>query len=285
MRSLVNRVLQKGLRHVALFAMTLLPTAIWADTPSANSEMSGFHETFLTASDTAWSIANYQFSHPGFDTDWARDRVKWKKTGGAELTLRPKTGAENRFDGGSMRRSETSHYGRYEVTMQPAKGDGIITGFFTYTGSYYGTRHDEIDIEFLGKDTTKLHAAWFVDGVLTNRFVDLGFDAADRPRRYAFEWRPDSIRWYAEGRLVFEANAADGPLPQIPGYLFLNIWAADKSISNWSGVAVEGAKASAIVKDVRFVPFDQQVAAAFPETRGLAETSATTVSGGPGSVE
>lgn len=265
---------------MALCAMTTFSTATWADTPSGGAGVTGFHETFQTASNAAWSIANYQFSHPGFDTDWARDRVEWKQSGGAELTLLPKTGAENRFEGGSMRRTETSHYGRYEVTMQPAKGDGIITGFFTYTGPYYGSRHDEIDIEFLGKDTTKLHVAWFVDGELTNKFVDLGFDAADRPRRYAFEWEPDSIRWYAEDTLVFEANASDGPLPQIPSYLFVNIWAADKSIANWSGVAVEGAKASAIVKDVRFVPFDRRVAAAFPETRDLAGKNATTGSGG-----
>ena len=260
-------------------------TAIRADTPSDSASLTGFHETFQNASNADWSIANYQFSHPGFDTDWARDRVVWNGTGGAELTLLPKTGAENRFEGGSMRRTETSHYGRYEVTMQPAKGDGIITGFFTYTGPYYGSRHDEIDIEFLGKDTTKLHVAWFVDGRLTNKFVDLGFDAADRPRRYAFEWAPDAISWYAEDKLVFEAKASDGPLPQIPSYLFVNIWAADKSIANWSGVAVDGAKASAIVKDVRFVPFDQRIAAAVPDTRDLAGRSVTTESVGPASVE
>ena len=39
-------------------------------------------------------------------------------------------------------------YGRYEVVMTAAKGNGIISSFFTYTGPYFGDPHDEIDFEF-----------------------------------------------------------------------------------------------------------------------------------------
>ena len=41
--------------------------------------------------------------------------------------------------------------------MQPGRGSGLVTALFTYTGPYAGDPHDEIDIEFLGKDLTKIH--------------------------------------------------------------------------------------------------------------------------------
>lgn len=240
-----------------LMASLMLPSVCLADTQTPNTNHGAFHETFPDHTAKTWSIAHYAFSNPKFDTDWARERVRIKN--GAKLSLLPKTGGNNRFEGASIRRKTTSGYGRYEVTMQPARGEGIVTGFFTYTGPYYGTRHDEIDIEFLGKDTTQLHVAWFVDGKLSNKFIDLGFDAAERPRRYAFDWQPDGIRWYVEDKLVFHADARNTELPQVPSYLFVNLWAADKSIANWSGVAKPDTRATAIVKDVRFIPANEQI--------------------------
>ena len=194
-----------------------------------------FAEFFQSHSLPDWKIAHYDFSHPKFDTDWRREQVAFDN--GMSLSLSPKTKNENQFDGASIRRKRKTHFGRYEVTIQPARGEGIVTGFFTYSGPYYGTRHDEIDIEFLGKDTTQIHLAWFVDGKLRNKFINLGFDAADRPRTYAFDWRPDRLTWYAEDKLIFEHTISDGPIPQVPGYLFANLWAADPIISSWSGVA------------------------------------------------
>lgn len=199
----------------------------------------------------AWHVAEYDFDHHAFDTDWRRAQVRLAD--GLELHLTPHDGL-NRFVGGSVRREEPTHYGRYEVVMQPAKGDGLVTGFFTYTGPHYGTRHDEIDIEFLGKDTTQMHVAWFVDGEITNKFIDLGFDAADRPRAYAFEWRPEGLRWYAEGRLIFEHHTRDGAIPTVPGRLFANLWAADPSVAVWSGKVKPGTRAQAKVLSVRFIP-------------------------------
>jgi len=216
-----------------------------------------FVEEFKEGAGQNWHVANYDFSHPHFDTDWRKAQVLFgngTNLEGSSLVLSPKTGAANNFDGGSMRRNVKTSFGRYEVTMQAARGDGVVSGFFTYSGPYYGTQHDEIDIEFLGKDTTKIHVAWFVDGVLTNHFVDLGFDAADRPRDYAFEWSPESILWFSEGRIIFEHHASDGPVPQTPGYLFANIWAADPALDAWSGIPKPNWSAEAKVLRISFEP-------------------------------
>lgn len=219
----------------------------------------GFQARFEAAAPPDWQVAHYAFSHPMFDTDWSRANVAFDK--GLHLMLTPQVARENRFSGGSIRHKTLSHYGRYEATIRPAKGDGVVTGFFTYTGPYYGARHDEIDIEFLGKDTTTINLAWFVDGQLHDRKVPLGFDAAERAARYAFEWHPDRLRWFAGNHLLLEVTAEEAPLPQVAGYLFANLWAVDKSLKDWAGEAKAHTTASAFVTGIRFIPLAQMPSA------------------------
>lgn len=210
----------------------------------------GFDETFARLDRRKWQVADFDFSNPKFDTDWRAELARVDK--GLVLGLQPQRGRPNRFAGASVRRREATGYGCYDVVMQPARGAGIISGFFIYTGPHYGTRHDEIDIEFLGRDTRKIHLALFVDGKHWNRFVDLGFDAADKPRRYGFEWGANSVRWFVQGRLIYERNVRDGPIPEVPGRVFANIWAADPSIAVWAGVTKPGVFASSGISQIRF---------------------------------
>lgn len=221
----------------------------------------GFIDRFKTIG-PEWHVAEYDFDHDKFDTDWRRAHVKlgvFDGTDGLTLRLGPHEGGLNRFAGGSIRREDTSHYGTYEVQMRAASHPGVVTGFFTYTGSYYGTRHDEIDIEFLGKNTRQIHLAWFVDGALQNRFFDLGFDAATETATYAFEWRPNSLRWFVNGAEIYRHTDADGPIPQMPSRLFVNLWAADPSISIWAGVIDPKTRTQAQVSYVRFTPWQPEI--------------------------
>ncbi|MBT0958809.1 family 16 glycosylhydrolase [Alphaproteobacteria bacterium KMM 3653] len=218
---------------------------------SLPAHSAGFTERFQSIDQSEWYVADYDFDHPYFDTDWRPAQASVNQ--GLRLALTPHAG-KNGYIGASLRRHAPSHFGRYEARMRAAKGAGVVTGFFTYTGPHYGTRHDEIDIEFLGRDTTKLHAAWFVDGELTNHFIPLGFDAAEEAHDYAFEWAPDRLNWYVDGKLVFTHHAADGAIPQVPGMLFANIWAADPVIAAWSGETLPGTEAEALVEYIRFIP-------------------------------
>ncbi len=209
-----------------------------------------------------WHVAEYNFEHDMFDTDWRKAQVSTSLSEdkrGLFLNLEPHIEGINNFAGSSIRRQEITHYGRYEVRMKAATGPGVVTGFFTYTGPHYGTRHDEIDIEFLGRNTRQMHAAWFVDGVLKNRFIDLDFDAAAEMADYAFEWHPDKLLWFANDQLIFEHDARDGPIPTVPGRLFVNLWAADPKISNWAGHAAQNTRTQAQVNHVRFTPFESKL--------------------------
>lgn len=64
--------------------------------------------------------------------------------------------------------------------------------------------------------------------------IELGFDATADYHDYAFEWRPDSIRWFVDGRMVHEETGARGPLLRTPGRILANVWAA-VGADSWVG--------------------------------------------------
>ncbi|MEM9350929.1 MAG: family 16 glycosylhydrolase [Pseudomonadota bacterium] len=214
-----------------ILAAVLSATSINAAEPDAAGR---FSDGFDTLDERFWHRAHYRFSHPDFDNDW--DASLAQAGDGLVLSLLPQDG-ENRFVGASIRRQETTHFGRYEAVLTAAKGPGIITGFFLYTGPAYGTRHDEIDWEIFGKDTTTAQVAWWRDGELRSQKIDLGFDAAQGPNLYAIDWAPDRIRWYVNGALVFETREG---VPEMPQRLFANVWAVDRSLASWAGEAPAG---------------------------------------------
>ena len=120
-------------------------------------------------------------------------------------------------------------YGFYSVKMKPVKKSGVISSFFIYTGHPW----DEIDIEFLGKDTTKVQFNYFTNGVGGHEYVyDLGFDASEEYHEYAFEWREDSITWYVDGKAVYRATE---DIPSHAGYLMMNLWNVSDDMAYWPG--------------------------------------------------
>lgn len=124
---------------------------------------------------------------------------------------------------GAEYRSKTNYgYGYYEVVMKPIKNDGVVSSFFTYTGPSENNPWDEIDIEFLGKDTTKVQFNYYTDGKGGNEYIyDLGFDAANELHTYGFEWQEEYIAWYVDGKLVYTAYEN---IPTTPGKIMANVW-------------------------------------------------------------
>jgi beta-glucanase (GH16 family) len=254
---------------ITLIACVVCSGLIGAEGVAAEGMQSGaqmdlqndeFVETFSEVNSAQWRrewyVADYQFSHPAFDTNWAPQRLQpiSGQNTGRRLTLIRKRKGENDFEGASFRRRRSSQFGRYDVWMKPARGNGVVTGFFTYTGPYYKTRLDEIDIEFLGRDTTKIHLSWWVDGQRQSKVISLGFDAAGRVAHYAFEWLPIRLRWYVQGGLIHEVHATQSAIPQVPGYLYLNLWAVDARLSDWAGGTKDLMSAEAHVERVMFTP-------------------------------
>ena len=126
------------------------------------------------------------------------------------------------YAGGEYRTNDKFGYGTYRVRMKPIKNDGVVSSFFTYTGPSDGTRWDEIDIEFLGKNTPQVQFNYYTNGVGNHEYVyNLGFDAAYSFHTYGFKWEPGRITWLVDEKPVYTAT---NNIPTTPGRIMMNAW-------------------------------------------------------------
>lgn len=126
------------------------------------------------------------------------------------------------YSGGEYRSKGFYGYGRYEASIKAIKNDGVVSSLFTYTGPSDNNPWDEIDVEILGKDTTKVQFNYFTDGMGGHEYLyDLGFDAAEDFHTYAFEWHKDKIVWFVDGE---EVHSAEEKIPSTDGKIMMNAW-------------------------------------------------------------
>lgn len=127
------------------------------------------------------------------------------------------------YSGAEYRTKKRFPYGTFEVRMKAAKGDGMVSSFFTYTGPSNNDPWDEIDFEVLGKDTTKVQLNYYVNGQGGHeKLIDLGFDASEDFHVYTFKWTKGKIEWYVDGKLVHTAKGSG--LPTHPQQIMVNLW-------------------------------------------------------------
>ena len=178
-----------------------------------------------------------------FDVFWKDRGVSYTEEG-AELTISEPTEAEaqqianaeagSHYIGSEVRSKDHYHYGYYGTTMKACKQDGVATTFFTYTGPSEDNPWDEIDIEFLGKDTTKVQFNYFTDGHGGHEYLyDLGFDASEEFHQYGFYWGEDIIVWYVDNEPVYHVTGDD--LPSTPGKIMMNFWSGNEDGEGWMG--------------------------------------------------
>ena len=204
---------------------------------------------------SGWRLSEYAHRGQWLDTRWASKQIGQPEPGQLEIRLNPDFRTQKTFASGELRRRRATHYGRYEAVLQTARGSGLNTAFFLYTGPHRGDPKDEIDFEFLGKDPRKVWINIYADGEPMPGFaIDLGFDAAAAPHLYALEWSADAIRWYADGRLLHEFTPEQGPLPATPAQVYLSLWAGHPRIKGWLGFADPDMEARAVYHCVSFVP-------------------------------
>ena len=182
-----------------------------------------------------------------FNVQWTANNVAYEK-GVAKLTISDNPdGSEETFTeyyGGEMRTYQYFGYGDYQVRMKPAKKDGTASTFFTCTGDYDTNPHtgkpnpwDEIDIEFLGQDTTKVQFNYYVNGVGGHEYMyDLGFDASEEWHNYGFRWTEDYITWFVDETPVYRVDATESnPMPSTAGRMLMNYWCGASEAEGWMG--------------------------------------------------
>jgi beta-glucanase (GH16 family) len=174
-----------------------------------------------------------------FNCKWSKDNVTFadgimtlsltKSDGTDNVTY---YGAEYHSDGRDNNWGYNYTTGFYSVSMKPAKKSGVISSFFVWNGSPW----NEIDIEFLGKDTTKVQFNYYTEGQGGHEYLyDLGFDASEEFHEYSFDWAPDSITWYVDGKAVYRATD-NTPAKGVYTRLMMNVWnGTGDSFDQWAG--------------------------------------------------
>lgn len=156
-----------------------------------------------------------------FDCWWYAENTSLDG-GCLSLTIDKDKADKGMYSGAEYRTTDFYGYGYYETSMQAIKNDGVVSSFFTYTGPSDNNPWDEIDIEVLGKDTTKVQFNYYTNGQGNHEFMyDLGFDASEGFHTYGFDWQPDHIDWYVDGQKVYSAY---DNIPSTPGRIMMNTW-------------------------------------------------------------
>src|SRR5512142_1039532 len=173
-------------------------------------------DQFNTNDTSVWQMANWANGTP-FNCGFLPDHVTFAN-GFMTLKLDNVASSGKSYSGGEYRTIDTFSYGRFETRMKAAKASGVVSSFFTYTGSPW----DEIDVEVLGKNTNQVQFNYFVNGVGGHeKLVDLGFDASAGYHTYAFDWKAGSISWYVDG--VLKYTVSGGTLPSHPAQIMMNL--------------------------------------------------------------
>lgn len=209
---------------------TTAPTPTLAPTPTPLPKCEPLYVDFTegNSNSAACEIADGWTNGNPFNVTWRKTNCTFVDD---KMQLIIDTDSGNLPYSGAEYRSKGFYgYGRYEVSMKAIKNDGVVSSFFTYTGPSDKNPWDEIDIEILGKDTTKVQFNYYTRGVGNHEYMhELGFDAAEEFHTYAFEWHKDKIVWFVDGVEVYTATSF---LPSTRGKIMMNAWCG-KNVDAW----------------------------------------------------
>ncbi len=203
----------------------------------------------LDAYDTSrWAKADGWVNGSPFDNAWRADHITFGN-GQMSILLDNTAYLGEPYSSGEYRTLGFYGYGCYEASFQPVARPGVVTSLFTFAGPYDNGGnglHNEIDIEFLGYDTTKFQANFWTNDDAYARsheyMVNLGFDASQGQHRYGFKWTSSGITWYVDGAAVYTvADSPGDPTPKVSDSLhkiMMNQWPVDSSASAWAGMFV-----------------------------------------------
>jgi hypothetical protein len=181
-----------------------------------------------------WQISDGWSNGEWMANDWRASQVS-VTPGRLRITLAPaKPGSTKPLAGGEIRTRAGYRYGYFEVRMRAPHDPGIVTGVFTYAPRDGGILPEEIDMEIAGRDTHTLEVTYHQGGIPKSKKVELPFDAADGFHIYAFDWRPDELRWYVDGALVHTENGAGVRRLIRPQQFLTSLWAS-RTLSAWTG--------------------------------------------------
>jgi endo-1,3-1,4-beta-glycanase ExoK len=246
------RPASKG-RFLASLLLTCACVLAWPQMAGAGKpapkppKAQGTFTDHLTAFDsTRWTMADGWANGSPFDNAWRADHVSFVD-GKLDIRLDDDGAFGQPYSSGEYRTTGYYGYGCFEAGFRPVARSGVVSSFFTFAGPYDNGgngKHNEIDFEFLGRDTTVVQLNyWANDDAYASAnevLLNLGFDASKAFHAYAFKWTSRSIAWYVDGSLVHEVfDSAARPIPKAAESLqkiMMNVWPVDDTAAAWAGV-------------------------------------------------
>jgi beta-glucanase (GH16 family) len=248
------------MKSFALSAIAALAALLPTTLAQTHTNCNPLNTTGCPSMQALGSNATFLFNKTGISSNgkiWTKQnngKIDWDEKGGATFTI------ERTGDSPMVQSTFYMLFGRFEVIMKAAKGQGIVSSAILQSEAL-----DEIDWEFLGSNTK--HA-------LTNYFGKGNTSAYDRGKEfemeppqdefhnYTIDWTKDRIQWWLDGRMLRELlpkDALDGKnYPQTPMNVRLGIWAGGDIKNNDPGV-VEWAGGQTDFKEGPFTMMVQQV--------------------------
>lgn len=232
---------------LALMGAAVAALVLFADpTPPAESAISAarapvrvdtshinFIDRFAGLDATRWRVSDRWHNGDWVENDWRREHVALRGDG-LVITLAPGAGGEKPYSSGEIFSHEEFTNGYFEARMRVPRGDGVVTGLFTFTRPQGRGSWHEIDMEIVGRDTRVLELAYHVEGRPNKQLIELSFDASEGLHTYAFEWRPDAIRFFVDNQLVHEARGARVERMAGGQRFFVNLWGTER-LHRWAG--------------------------------------------------
>ncbi|MCQ2960475.1 MAG: family 16 glycosylhydrolase [Bacteroidales bacterium] len=149
------------------------------------------------------------------------------------------------YYGAELYSKQSFKYGRFEAKMKMSYAPGCVSSMFLYydlSDTDRDTIWNEIDIEVLGKDSTKIQTN-IINGNRKNRITSEQVYASGLGlnldyHTYVIEWTPDYIAWYLDGVEMRRTTPANDEIGQMETLvkdesLRFNVW-SDKS-TEWVG--------------------------------------------------
>lgn len=231
---------------------------------NAGLNVKTFDSDFTSAKNTSWS--------------YVAPSVKYDTTDGAAFTV------SKRGEAPTIKTDFYIFYGKVEVTMKSAPGQGIISSIVLQSEDL-----DEIDWEFLGGNNGIVQTNYFGKGNTTTYDRMQQFDVAtpqDTAHTYSVDWTKESIVWAIDGTAVRTLNYADANggsnFPQSPMNVRLGIWAGgdpdnDYWTIQWAGGnttydAAAGMPWSMYVQDVKVTNYNPGCSYNYTDTSGSSES-------------
>ena len=139
--------------------------------------------------------------------------------------------------GGELRTMDSFLYGRFEVNMKSASGDGYVSSFFTYHDHWGDSNPDEwslltneIDIEMTGNLDASVQFTTHHPGDSNpwsyGEIIGVPFNPHSEFHDYAIEWTPNSVRWFIDDIEVYSQNQNIVDDLIYSQKIMMNLWSA-----------------------------------------------------------